>query len=275
MDLKSTDIVLDLFCGLGNFSLPMAKFCSKVIGVEGSTMMVERGALNAARNKLTNVTFYAANLDDANAVKKVVQHECNKVLIDPPRSGALELVKQIDVLNPERIVYVSCNPVTLARDTDILVNQKGYILVNAGVMDMFPHTTHVEIDSSLCKRIKSMVRVKDTTPLNPDGSIDMALWLHQLSSKGYLEHLNLIRNTCTLSQLTGLDHATETGQTCLQQGLAMADLLADLEVDPETIAAAIICENVHYAGLSIDDVEEQLGINIAKLVRGIEKNERT
>ncbi len=116
-----------------------------------------------------------------------------------------------------------------------------------------------------------MVRVKDTTPLASDGSIDLALWLHQLSAKGYLDNLELIRNACTLSQLAGQDHATETGQTCLQQGLSMADLLADLEVDQETIAAAIIFENVHYAGLSIDDVEEQLGPNIAKLVKGIEK----
>ena len=116
-----------------------------------------------------------------------------------------------------------------------------------------------------------MVRVKDTTPLSSDGSIDVEMWLHQLSSKGYLENLELIRNACTLSQLAGQDHATETGQTCLQQGLSMADLLADLEVDQETIAAAIIFENVHYAGLSIDDVEEQLGHNIAKLVKGIEK----
>lgn len=116
-----------------------------------------------------------------------------------------------------------------------------------------------------------MVRVKDTTPLQSDGSIDLALWLHELSSKGYLENLELIRNACTLSQLTGQEYATETGQTCLQQGLSMADLLADLEVDQETIAAAIIFENVHYAGLSIDDVEEQLGANIAKLVKGIEK----
>ncbi|BCA95593.1 GTP pyrophosphokinase [Legionella antarctica] len=116
-----------------------------------------------------------------------------------------------------------------------------------------------------------MVRVKDTTPLSSDGTIDVGMWLHQLSSKGYLENLELIRNACTLSQLAGQEHATETGQTCLQQGLSMADLLADLEVDQETIAAAIIFENVHYADLSIDDVEEQLGHNIAKLVKGIEK----
>ncbi|HRD68555.1 MAG TPA: GTP diphosphokinase [Legionella sp.] len=116
-----------------------------------------------------------------------------------------------------------------------------------------------------------MVRVKDTTPLLSDGSIDVELWLHQLGAKGYLENLELIRNACTLSQLAGQDHATETGETCLQQGLAMADLLADLEVDQETLASAIIFENVHYAGLPLDVVEEQLGPNIAKLVKGIEK----
>lgn len=144
MDLKSTDIVLDLFCGLGNFSLPMAKFCSKVIGVEGSKTMVERAYTNAKENHLSNVDFYAANLDDVQEVQKVVRQPCNKVLIDPPRSGAFEIVKQIETLNPERIVYVSCNPVTLARDTDVLVNQKGYRLIKAGVMDMFPQTAHVE-----------------------------------------------------------------------------------------------------------------------------------
>lgn len=116
-----------------------------------------------------------------------------------------------------------------------------------------------------------MVKVKDTTPLSSDGNIDVELWLHQLSSKGYLENLELIRTACTLSQLAGHEHATETGQTCLQQGLSMADLLADLEVDQETLAAAIIFENVHYAGLTLDVVEEHLGHNIAKLVKGIEK----
>lgn len=144
MDLKSSDKVLDLFCGLGNFSLPMAKSCSQVVGVEGSKTMVERAYLNAKMNQIDNVEFYAANLDDMNQVSQLVNYTFNKLLIDPPRSGALEVVKQIDILNPELIVYVSCNPVTLARDTDVLVNQKNYQLISAGVMDMFPHTAHVE-----------------------------------------------------------------------------------------------------------------------------------
>jgi len=144
LELKSSDIVLDLFCGLGNFSLPMAQQCAKVVGVEGSQNMVDRAYMNAANNHLSNVEFYAANLDDVDQVAKLTAQPCNKLLIDPPRSGALEIVKQIDSLDPESIVYVSCNPVTLARDTDVLVNQKGYVLIAAGVMDMFPHTTHVE-----------------------------------------------------------------------------------------------------------------------------------
>jgi len=144
MDLKSSDIVLDLFCGLGNFSLPMAKYCARVIGVEGSKNMVDRAYMNAKANNLFNLDFYAANLDDIAEVERIMEQSCCKLLIDPPRSGALEIVKQIDSLNPERIVYVSCNPVTLARDTDILVHQKGYTLLKAGVLDMFPHTAHAE-----------------------------------------------------------------------------------------------------------------------------------
>ncbi len=116
-----------------------------------------------------------------------------------------------------------------------------------------------------------MVKVKEGTPLLADGSIDVEQWLHQVGSKGYFQDLDLIRNACTLSQLAGQDHATETGESCLQQGLAMADVLADLEVDQETLAAAIIFESVHYAELSLDDVEEQLGGNIARLVSGIKK----
>jgi GTP pyrophosphokinase len=116
-----------------------------------------------------------------------------------------------------------------------------------------------------------MVRVKEDSPWSIDGNIDVEQWLQQLGNKGYFQDMGLIRNACILSQLAGQDHATETGVSCLQLGLSMADVLADLEVDQETVSAAIIFENVHYAELSLDDVEEQLGPAIAKLVRGVEK----
>jgi len=142
--LKPSDVVLDLFCGLGNFSLPIATYCAQVIGVEGSERMVQRAGLNASNNGLANLTFVAKNLEDETALNEFSDRGINKLLLDPPRAGALEVVKNIDKINPKRIVYISCNPATLARDADILVNQKQYTLVSAGVMDMFPHTAHVE-----------------------------------------------------------------------------------------------------------------------------------
>jgi GTP pyrophosphokinase len=116
-----------------------------------------------------------------------------------------------------------------------------------------------------------MVKVKESMPLNNDGSIDVELWLDSIGSKGYFQDLDLLRNACTLSHLAGHDHATETGESCLQRGLAMADVLADLEIDQETLAAAIIFVSVHYAELSLEDVSEQLGPSVAKLVDGAEK----
>ena len=144
MDLRPDDVVLDLFCGLGNFSLPLARRCKKVIGIEGSDTMVLRAQKNAQANNLDNTEFYCLDLDKPEALSSIVVQGVNKILIDPPRTGALEIVKQMDKLNPDIIVYVSCNPATLARDSDVLVNQHGYRLKAAGVMDMFPHTAHVE-----------------------------------------------------------------------------------------------------------------------------------
>jgi 23S rRNA (uracil1939-C5)-methyltransferase len=144
MDIQSTDILLDLFCGLGNFSLPMAKKCSKLIAVEGSAEMVERAKSNALLNGILNTEFFAANLDNPDALKPFQNRGIQKILIDPPRTGALEIVRQMDILKPERIVYVSCNPATLARDAGILVHEKAYRLSASAVMDMFPHTAHVE-----------------------------------------------------------------------------------------------------------------------------------
>ena len=143
LDLNSTDIVLDLFCGLGNFTLPIARSCHKVIGVEGSQEMVSRGEENARSNKIHNAAFHAANLCEPLADKSWAREKFTKILLDPPRSGAIEIIPQIAALGASKIVYISCNPATLARDSAALV-AAGYRLQAAGVMDMFPHTTHVE-----------------------------------------------------------------------------------------------------------------------------------
>ncbi|PJD93429.1 MAG: 23S rRNA (uracil(1939)-C(5))-methyltransferase RlmD [Legionella sp.] len=142
LDLQPSDVVMDLFCGLGNFTLPIAQRCARVIGIEGSAMMIERAAMNAAANHIQHAEFACANLEEWD-MSHSLTNGVNKLLLDPPRSGALAIVKQMHVLRPELIVYVSCNPVTLARDAEVLIAQ-GYTLHSAGVMDMFPHTSHVE-----------------------------------------------------------------------------------------------------------------------------------
>jgi len=143
LDIQSTDRVLDLFCGLGNFTIPMACLAKEVVGVEGSEMMVSRGRENAELNDLENVSFSVDNLQADFTKAAWVKKGFDKVLIDPPRSGALDIVNHISKFKAQRIVYVSCNPATLARDAGVLID-KGYKLVKAGVMDMFPHTSHVE-----------------------------------------------------------------------------------------------------------------------------------
>lgn len=138
------DTILDLFCGLGNFSLPLARYAKQVIGVEGDEMMVQRAAENAAFNQIDNATFYAANLATSIANTTWTLSPFNKLLIDPPRTGALEVIAALSGFKHlERIVYVSCNPATLARDAGELVKQ-GYVLDKVRVVDMFPHTDHVE-----------------------------------------------------------------------------------------------------------------------------------
>lgn len=143
LNLNETDVVLDLFCGLGNFTLAMARSCSHVVGVEGSPDMVARGFENAALNSIDNAEFFAANLMEPMASHAWYDKKYTKILLDPPRSGAGEIIAEVAALKAQRIVYVSCNPATLARDTASLLSY-GYKLEAAGVMDMFPHTTHVE-----------------------------------------------------------------------------------------------------------------------------------
>jgi len=143
LDLKPQEHVLDLFCGLGNFTLPLARHAGHVTGVEGDARLVERAQSNAQHNGIRNAEFYAADLSQDLAQQPWAEQRFDKILLDPPRTGALEIVRQLPVFGASRIVYVSCNPATLARDAQELV-QCGYRLLSAGVMDMFPHTTHVE-----------------------------------------------------------------------------------------------------------------------------------
>ncbi len=143
--------VLDLYCGLGNFSLPVATRAGSVLGIEGSAGMVARAASNAAMNGLDNVQFRVSDLSVPGALDVLLAHGFDRVLLDPPRSGAAEVLDAVARMNARRIVYVSCHPGTLARDAGRLVTDYGYRLAAAGVMDMFPHTSHVESMALFCR----------------------------------------------------------------------------------------------------------------------------
>jgi 23S rRNA (uracil1939-C5)-methyltransferase len=138
------DRVLDLFCGLGNFSLPLARRAGQVVGVEGEEGLVARARANAQRNGLTNAQFFTANLADESIASASWAGKFDKVLLDPPRAGAKEVLPVVAKSGAKTALYISCHPGSLARDAGILVHEHGYKLRSAGVMDMFPHTAHVE-----------------------------------------------------------------------------------------------------------------------------------
>lgn len=152
LGVERQDRIADLFCGLGNFSLPIARYAQKVVGIEGSEILTQRAKENALLNGLQDKTSFATrNLFDMTTEDWVRLGKFDKVMIDPPRDGAVAVCQAIAGLGvhqksfrPKRIVYVSCNPATLSRDAGILVNEGGYRLVLAGVVNMFPHTSHVE-----------------------------------------------------------------------------------------------------------------------------------
>ncbi|MGY3904427.1 23S rRNA (uracil(1939)-C(5))-methyltransferase RlmD [Aeromonas lusitana] len=137
------DKVLDLFCGIGNFTLPLAREAREVVGVEGDLAMVARAEENARRNGIDNARFYKADLSGDIVGMSWAREGFDLVLLDPARPGALEVMGHVAALSPKRVVYVSCNPVTLARDSQVLV-KSGYRLTRLGMLDMFPHTGHLE-----------------------------------------------------------------------------------------------------------------------------------
>lgn len=145
LDPQPGEHVADLFCGIGNFALAIARCGARVVGFEGSAELVRRAEGNAAANGLSGtVQFRVMNLFEPDSATLDTLRNCDRILIDPPREGAIEVVKSLGEKAPHRIVYISCNPATLARDAGVLVGAQGYALRAAGVVNMFPHTSHVE-----------------------------------------------------------------------------------------------------------------------------------
>jgi 23S rRNA (uracil1939-C5)-methyltransferase len=136
--------VLDLYCGIGNFSLPLARKSAHVLGIEGELQQVRRGEANAGLNQVLNCEFQQADLSSISGAEAWVKAEWDRVLLDPARSGAVEVIANISAIGAPRLVYVSCHPGTLARDAGALVHEHGFTLEAAGIIDMFPHTGHVE-----------------------------------------------------------------------------------------------------------------------------------
>ncbi|MDT7094534.1 23S rRNA (uracil(1939)-C(5))-methyltransferase RlmD [Citrobacter amalonaticus] len=143
LDVQPGDRVLDLFCGMGNFTLPMATRAASVVGVEGVPALVEKGRENAQQNGLHNVTFFHENLEEDVTRQPWAKNGFDKILLDPARAGAAGVMQHIIKLQPGRIVYVSCNPATLARDSEALL-RAGYQIQRLAMLDMFPHTGHLE-----------------------------------------------------------------------------------------------------------------------------------
>jgi 23S rRNA (uracil1939-C5)-methyltransferase len=136
--------MLDLFCGIGNFSLPFARLVGEIVGLEGCASLVQRAEDNARRNNIRNAQFRQVDLASAAACDRWLQQPWHSLLVDPPRSGCLSLVRAPGIARLGRILYISCNPETLARDANLLVKQRGFRLAHAGIVDMFPHTSHAE-----------------------------------------------------------------------------------------------------------------------------------
>ncbi len=142
--LRPDDRVLDLFCGIGNFTLPLATRAQSVLGIEGDAGLVAQAQRNAERNGIRNVRYRVVDLNDPEQAETWCRPGYNKLLLDPPRNGAVEVVRRVSALGAERVVYISCDPATLARDAGELVRGQGFQLEGAGLIDMFPHTAHLE-----------------------------------------------------------------------------------------------------------------------------------
>jgi GTP pyrophosphokinase len=263
---KQDDLILDLFSGLGNFSLPLAKLGAKVHAVEVSEQMVERGRYNAKQNNIHHVNFYSADLEKPDWNQAWMKQHYDKILLDPPRTGTLNIIQTIDQFEASKILYISCNSATLARDTAALVKQN-YILKKAGIMDMFPHTKHMEC-IALFEKVKTNEATKKQLRQGYASTDSWLFYIHQAYPHFPIEQL---RKAIQLVEKNHGERVTQTGQSCLQQSFGLVDILIDLKVDIQTLTAAIIYGSVHYADLSLDTIEEEFSLEVRHLIQGVMK----
>ena len=143
LNIQETDTVLDLFCGIGNFSLPLAVAAKKLIGIEGDETAVIQARKNAELNNIHNCEFFSTDLTVPDNALKIFSGKIDAMLLDPPRSGAKELIPLLKTWQPEKICYISCSQATIARDAALII-ESGYELKDVGVVDLFPQTAHAE-----------------------------------------------------------------------------------------------------------------------------------
>lgn len=143
LELNEQDVVLDLFCGLGNFSLPVAQKVLKVVGIEGSRAMVEKAKRNASDNQLPNAEFYKQDLSSVEGLEQIDWNAFNKIILDPSRQGAMQICQQSQQWTAKQVLYIACDPNSLARDSQYLL-ASGYKMIKIGLIDMFPQTSHIE-----------------------------------------------------------------------------------------------------------------------------------
>lgn len=149
---QEEETILDLFCGIGNFTLPIARFAKSVIGIEVNQAMIQSAADNAQHNQISNAQFFSGNLMSPAPSESWMQQTYDKILLDPPRTGAKDIIAFFPNFKAKKVVYVSCNPATLARDAGELVHGQGYDLKTIGLINMFPHTSHIEAVAEFEKR---------------------------------------------------------------------------------------------------------------------------
>ena len=265
LDLQPTDNVLDLFCGIGNFSLPAAKHSHTVIGIEGANDAVEQAKQNAKLNNINNTTFHTANLFNDCSHFSWATQRYDKLIIDPPRSGAEQVLAMLSHWQPHKIAYVSCNPSTLARDTKHII----FLWLSADI-----YWYHGYVSTYTACRSNGFI-YKGFIMTAPVLHKQSNQWLEQVYSVHPNLNKALLEKACQISEKIASQTITPYANSTLTQGLQLADILLGLECDAHTIAAAILYPGFYYGQTSKETLCDEVGTTVYKLLTGTQRMEST